>query len=247
MIKKDGKFGLVKSDGTLQLTVIYDFIDFDMAVDDGFGDIILNGKYGFIDNEGNIKSRRWYDEISLDYLQYYDMAPVRKDGKYGIVDKEGKIVFPVIFDYMPDIETIIERSSAIFLRSNSKFGVYSVEGEELVAPKYDWITDEGGDFVNYFLIENDKKRGLLDKNFVEIVPCKYAHIDILSLERGEEFAVVSLNEKMGLIDKYGKEILPCEYNHLEVISSEDEGIIEVYSKERTYQINKFGKEINSTE
>lgn len=93
-------------------------------------------------------------EISQPYsIPYYW---VKADNKWGVIDANQEIVIPIAFD---DIGPILKKDTcaAFIVKKNGVFGLYSFDGIELLAPKYQYIVPDyyyQNDFL--FFCENYK-------------------------------------------------------------------------------------------
>ena len=86
------------------------------------------------------------------------------------------------------------------------------------------------------------KWGFVDKNGVEVVPCKYDEVN----DFHEGMAKVSLNGKFGYIDKSGKVIIPLKYDEISILATQNdfhEGLAAVCVNRKFGFIDKSGKVI----
>jgi len=86
------------------------------------------------------------------------------------------------------------------------------------------------------------KWGFVDKNGVEVVPCKYDKVN----DFHEGMAKVSLNGKFGYVDKSGKVIIPLKYDEISILATQNdfhEGLAAVCVNMKFGFIDKSGKVI----
>ncbi|WP_212005503.1 WG repeat-containing protein [Chitinophaga sp. HK235] len=93
-IKKDGKLGLLRKDGTMFLPIEYE--DINRIYDTTFYVVTRNGKKGVLNAAGKEVLPLEYDEIR--YNRGIQLFDVTKGDKNGMVDVYGKTVIPVVYD-----------------------------------------------------------------------------------------------------------------------------------------------------
>ena len=141
-----------------------------------------------------------YEEIN----QFeYGVSVARLNGKYAIINTEGSIKkhlnYTNVLDfsddgfakaYIDDLECYINR-----------------QGEER-CPLYDYIDYWDEDDYGMARVSRDGKEGYMDKDFEEVVECKYDDI------RGfcDGLARVEPNGLYGYVDNTGEVIIPIEYD-----------------------------------
>ena len=141
-----------------------------------------------------------YEEIN----QFeYGVSVARLNGKYAIINTEGSIKkhlkYTNVLDfsddgfakaYIDDLECYINR-----------------QGEEQ-CPLYDYIDYWDEDDYGMAHVSRDGKEGYMNKDFEEVVECKYDDI------RGfcDGLARVELNGLYGYVDNTGEVIIPIEYD-----------------------------------
>ena len=141
-----------------------------------------------------------YEEIN----QFeYGVSVARLNGKYAIINTEGSIKkhlnYTNVLDfsddgfakaYIDDLECYINR-----------------QGEKQ-CPLYDYIDYWDEDDYGMARVSRDGKEGYMDKDFEEVVECKYDDI------RGfcDGLARVELNGLYGYVDNTGEVIIPIEYD-----------------------------------
>lgn len=123
-----------------------------------------DGKYGMIDLKGKEILPFEYDIMNFIYYQVgssQDLNPyvkATKNGKDGIFDFSGKILIPVDYN---KIDTQISARD----KNPSYYG-----GE--IAPLENTITEDN----QYFVVQKDRKYGLIGNDFKEILPTQYDEI-----------------------------------------------------------------------
>ena len=85
-VRKNGKRGVIDSDGKITIPLEYDFI----ANRDGLFEVRRNGKRGVIDSDGKIMI-----PLEYDYLTAFDengVSRARKNGLWGLIDKDNRVL-----------------------------------------------------------------------------------------------------------------------------------------------------------
>lgn len=88
---------------------------------------------------------------------------------------------------------------------NGKVFFVNEEGRSVTPYLYEKIADFGEEGL--MLVIRDGKRGFIDKNAKEVIPCIYDEADFFK----NGLAWVCKDEKFGYIDTTGKEIVPLDY------------------------------------
>lgn len=142
-----GVISIANGNAEVKIGLKYDDITF---LQNTINFIIKSGNTVGVLNQdgGDVIKPDEYDEISI-YDDTHMLYRVKKDGKYGIVDKVGKtVMYPdfdeVGFEARKDFEYPegtgnykILFDKAIVVRENGKYGLRSIDGEELLGSNYD--------------------------------------------------------------------------------------------------------------
>ena len=83
------------------------------------------------------------------------------------------------------------------------------------------------------------KWGFIDKDGVEIIPCKYN--DVGDFSNG--YASVQIGSKWGFINKNGKEVIPCIYDEIAPLGCPFRDLIIIRNGEVHKVINKLGQDV----
>lgn len=92
-------------------------------------------------------------------------------------------------------------------KSGDKYGLKDNNGNILLSPKYDFISDFKEGYAKMYL---NNKCGLIDQKGKEIVPAKYIDIEDLN----SRLVAIRSGTKWGLVDKMGGEILAPIYTYI---------------------------------
>lgn len=111
-------------------------------------------------------------DVAADMLILQDTTNLQ----YGLYSTSGKEVLPCEYSDMKFI-IINNYEPKVYVAAQSKgfYGVYDLNGTEIVAPMYDDIT-EGAEYADCIIVEKSGMFGVVDLNGNEIIPLKYADI-----------------------------------------------------------------------
>ena len=233
IVKKDGKFGIIKKDGQFALPIVYDFIE---ELQDGVAPIKRNGKYGLF--------ARGKEMVPCVYDSYKPLSSGVGWNKHWAIFKNG------IKNFNGDIHAYNNNHSKEIYISPTTGEVYDKiewsydaptevkkEGKTIfistTGKKYSYCS--GGKKEGYYVVENNGKRGMVDKMGKEVLPCIYESVDYSFVE---DYLRVKKNGKWGFVDTNWEEVLPCIY---EEASDFSEGYVSVKKGGKWGFIDKKGK------
>lgn len=167
--KKDNKYGMFNKRGKVLLPIEYE------AIDDYFYEtykVRKNELYGVVDTKGTILIPVIYDEIDR-YQSGGGFIKVKKNNLYGAYFvKEGKKttikkIFSTEYDEISNLYHENNQVELIKIKKNGFYGIYNREGNLIVSVLYDDIKSYNN---GVFLVEKDKKFGLLKLNGEMLLP-----------------------------------------------------------------------------
>lgn len=231
-IKQNEKYGAINIKGKTIVKPVYDDITSDAYYTNeedytNAGFVVQNKteegyRYGYINKDGKQILPNEYTEIdrivNMDELYLL----VAKNGKYGIV-KDKKEIIPISYEEIEYNKT----NNLFIVQKNSKQGVLSLNGEEILKVEYDYImcgtnkiTTTKGENIEIYNKEGQKQDS------------KYGN----TIETSNENYIITIdeNEMFGLISKAGKLLIENKYEYLEY-AFEDYFIA---TKERKSRSNK---------
>lgn len=215
-VKQQGKYGIINIKGKKIIKTQYDEIESDGYytekndyTESGF--IVQNKtqdgyRFGYIDKNGKELIDTQYNEINRiteikDNENIYLL--VAKNGKYGILEND-KIVIENIYE---EIE-YNKINNLLVVQKNSKQGVISLQGKEILPSEYDYIlctgnkiTAKKGEAVEIYNAKGEKQDS------------KYEN----SIETLNENYIITIDdeEKFGIINKDGQVLIKNKYEYLE--------------------------------
>lgn len=173
-VTKDNKHGLFSKNGEELLSVEYDYLE--RVIYNNDYKVKKNGLYGIIDIKKNVKIPIVYNYIgNLDNGKLIEIHKNNLVGVYGVTDKEKGIYNKIIpeeftelsilsYDTTKNTEYEVEM---IKVKKDGLYGVYNQEGNLIVSVLYDDIKSYNN---RVFLVEKDKKLGLLKLNGEMLLP-----------------------------------------------------------------------------
>lgn len=147
-------------------------------------------------------------EISQPYtIPYYWL---KADNKWGVIDANHEITIPIAFD---DIGPILKKDTcaAFLVKKNGVFGLYSFDGIELLAPKYQYIVPDYYYQNDLIFFTENYKVGVFSLSKGLLLPAENVNISCaadriyLWLENGEK-RIYDLNGKR-LLSEYSIETI----------------------------------------
>lgn len=138
-IEENGNKGVVDFEGNIIVPVEYDYVK---SCDDRhrrYYKVCKEGKWGlYVYNEGLVIPCQ-YDVVALTPCERNVL--VRKGSKWGVLSSKGGVVIPIIyqncyFDCGGDVIRVVYKPSGSYYEL---YGVFSYDGNELIAPKYSML------------------------------------------------------------------------------------------------------------
>lgn len=199
IIKKNGRYGIIKPDGKFKVDLEYDFIE---PYDSNHGNYseyynARKGKIYCIYNKGLKKIGESLEPV---YNRFRTDNPAisfkNLKGKYGVVDKNGSVKVPFIYDEDLHFDG---KKYAIAIK-NKKSGIIDQNGKELLPFKYQTIDEL--DIENTFIFSDKNGDQIINldgkvllSGYQNIHPIFYDHSKFIVKKNGK-FGVVDLNNKI---------------------------------------------------
>ena len=203
MVKRNGEWGLINTEGTLIIPPKYDNIDsFSIDFWGDYFKVKQNNYYGVIDSKGNVLIPVSYNDLKKLDKNY---IKVGQNGGYGIFSlSEKREIIPLQYD---DIDVL---GNLFKVKVFGKWGVMDINENEIVAPKYDDIKKLNN---SYFLIKHYNLWGTASTSTGrEVIPPGYDKIEYAKLN----YLKVKKNGKWGIVDYSGTLIKPIVSGPFEI-------------------------------
>lgn len=244
--ERDGKIGLINLEGKEISKPVYDSID---ALPYKEGELLVkqNDKFGVINIKGNELVKAEYDQIAVDgyfvenegykYAGYIVSETTENGYRYGYVDINGKLVIETEYNDLSRIANIKKNDEVYLLvAKDGRYGVLK-NGTQLIPNEYQSIQyDETNDI---YVVEKNKKYGVLSSEGKELIPVQYNEIDITGM-----FIYATTDDKTEVFDKEGK--LTNWSSNISILETENENYnIEINNTQGTvyYIIDKNNNQL----
>ena len=252
LVQKEGKYCVINPNGVRMFSDMYTQITGDGYYKESSqyaGYIVKNqDKYGYINYNGKNLVKQNYDKIQrinavADGKQIYLL--VWQNGKVGLYHNHKQVM-----DCQYDEISYNEETQLLSVRNDGKYGVYNIEGKQLVPIDNNDVIFKGkrvtakktNNTIEYDLqgnvVKDSKYKMVLstdDPNYSITVTRdnKYGVINQNGIEVVENkyaylkylsnhyFAVYSDDNKMGVIDQNGASVLDMQYDVIQVIENSD--------------------------
>jgi WG containing repeat len=226
MASKNKKMGIFNLDGEQITPFEYDN-DF-IAQYSGIGyRVSKDKKRGLVDKKGNVIIPPIYDDISTFSFGNRNVLKVKIKEKYGIVNLEGKVILPIEFEYIEELN-----NNYLVITPQRKVGLYDINGNNILPAKYKWINQTSSQNSSILVLKEDEYSfNFLDKNNKIILPenvSEYGYVlDEVKLKSPIGLTgvlyVKNKNGKFGLLDeKSGTLNAPMVYDEIIQCTSLDE-------------------------
>jgi hypothetical protein len=146
--------------------------------------------------------------METEIFVYWNVHPFEQNGKYGFINcLTFETVIPVKYE---KVQLKGKRLSYYYkVQLNGKWGIVSRQGEEIVPPKYDSISDVGPD--DNRIVRLNGRYGFLNEYGREFIPPQYELAYNFVFVHDQWRAAVQQNSKWGFINLEGKTIIACRY------------------------------------
>ena len=210
IVKRNGKYGIIKTDGSFKVPLAYDFINY---FDDNhaFSEYYnaKKGKVYSIFNRDLKKIAESYEPIYNDFSTDTHSVIIKNlKNKYGMISSRGDLEIPFEYDGLDKLDG----TDFFKVSQNKKFGVINKNGSLKIPIIYKSLHPLGDDKAlgpNTLFIANDSK--IIDLNNVMKIS---GYNSITPIFNNENKLIVSKNKKFGIIDINKNIILSLEYDKI---------------------------------
>jgi hypothetical protein len=233
----NGKFGLIKEDGTYLVEPSYSYIeDFDTRSNRYI--FTSKQKSGILDENGKIIVEPEYDVIESSYYASKKFIAKKTGESAKVLDHNGKLIsktYQEVYSYDYGFQTLL----------NGQYGLLSNDGREILPNSYSSITPVN---KKIFFVEDFQGNKLLvdDKNN-QLTKTKYSDFKIV-YENGGYYGnavayLAAIKGRFGLLDLSFNTIHPFSKELMEVINVNNTNYIKFKMNGKWGMINLAGKEI----
>ena len=174
-------------------------------------------KWGFY----NIESGEWF--IPLGKYQGWtqvsgnNLFVLKKGDKWGLIDSTGQkelseFKYDNIYDNVRDFYYMLSRNKN-FLKThiNSRYGVISRQGEEIIPCNYDY---EITNYDTFFFVKKNDKWGVINNKGKILQDCVYSEEEIEGWRNRNRWIIIKKNGRLGAINANGKIIVKPIYRKI---------------------------------
>lgn len=212
IVKRNGKYGMIKPDGEFKIPLEYDYIEpYDTA--HGSYSEYYNARKGKIYSFFNKDLKKIGESFEPIYNDFSTNNPEisfkNLKGKYGVVDWQGNEKIPFVYDEVLDFK----KSKNSIAKKNGKFGVINFQNKEIFPFIYDEINelDEVENLENTFILSNKTEDKVVNINGKTLL---YGYRMIHPIFYDHSKFIVKKNNKFGIVDLHNKILLPISYDEI---------------------------------
>ncbi len=232
LIKKNGKYGIIKNNFKIISSFLYDTIRYKT---DGNNNVLgfiveTSGKIGLMDTLGVIKLNTEYDNLT--YSNIKNRFIIKQGNKYGFCDFDNGVIVPALYE---EVKTY-DRTSNIFVKdfSNDKWGMYNVDGDLITKPQFEELFPITNHEL-FCIAKQDGLKGVIRKDGIVLAKCEYNEIRSSGVQYDNFLALKK--EKWGAIDSNGKILAECRFDEVDLfhnsIITVGNGLYSIKTKNKT--------------
>lgn len=202
-VEKDGKIGLMRMDGSTELSCKYDYIDTwcyqeDCPMEGVQYYVGIDGEYGYINKDESFAINLGYEALNAN--GFSGLIKAKNNGKVGLMDTLENFILPqkyekLYHEYMPRFPNLTS------FKKDGKWGLMSGEYSDMeivLENEFDSVMCDY-EFKDHFIIINQGKLGLADTNGKVVIQPQFQAIQ--AMEDGS-FAYKK-NDKWGFMGRTG--------------------------------------------
>lgn len=210
-VSKNNKAGVIDIENKIILPIKYDYIQ----NQNGILFVQTNNTIDLFDSKG--KPFTNFKAADIDYFKNKRSIVTLPNKNTLIIDDKGNIVLNSIKGHQ--FEDVFETDSYLIKNTiTKKKGVINSSGQYEIECKYDEISPS----ASIYVVQNNKKSGIIDQKDAVLKPLIYDHIFSLFYRDSIHFKNQYLAHKgdlKGIINPYiEKEIIPVSYKNIEQLS-----------------------------
>lgn len=241
IVKRNGKYGMIKPNGELKVPLEYDFIE---PYDTSHGHYseyynARKGKIFSIINQNLDKIGESYEPIYNNFRTDNPTISFRNlKGKFGLIDKNGNVKIPFVYDE----ELRFEGNNYTIATKNNKKGIIDINGKEIFPFIFDNITALD-DQENIFVFHNKNEDKIMNING-KVLISGYENIHPIFYDNSK--FIVKKNKKFGVVGINNKILAPIIYDEFSdwvEYGPENRHIVKIGSKSGMLEEKTFKQKI----
>ena len=215
-LQKDKKYGIIDYQANTIIPIEYDEIRIKGWND--FFSVKKDGKQGYFNKKGELIIPIIYDELDGFYdSKFKNLIKAKQGDSVGVINLKNEVVVPIKYKLAFTIEDFIE------VEFNSKYGLYTIQGDEILKPEYDRILRSETQKSNLVFPVKDNLIGIVGKTGEILYESQFKKINYIHDEdllinpfggNGKIHRLVKhKNGKFGVFEEYSsKMVIPLEYD-----------------------------------
>ena len=210
-LEVNGKYGVIKKDGTVIIEPTFDEVQIPNQDKDIF--VLKLGDTYRVANENNEDMFTGISNVSaIDGTSAYGekvynntVLKYKENNKFGLLSLSGEKITKPLYDEMQSLE---DKYGEILVKKDGKYGVINVKGTMLVSCKYDYVKGDAyskdGSFKDSgYIVGNKSSSGMLygyiDKNEKEIIKAEQETIyRVIEIASDDVYIVASSNGRYAI-------------------------------------------------
>lgn len=241
IVKRKGKYGMIKPNGELKVPLEYDFIE---PYDTSHGHYseyynARKGKIFSIINQNLDKIGASYEPIYNNFRTDNPTISFRNlKGKFGLIDKNGNVKIPFVYKE----ELRFEGNNYTIATKNNKKGIIDINGKEIFPFIFDNITALD-DQENIFVFHNKNEDKIMNING-KVLISGYENIHPIFYDNSK--FIVKKNKKFGVVGINNKILAPIIYDEFSdwvEYGPENRHIVKIGSKSGMLEEKTFKQKI----
>lgn len=256
-LKSEGKYGVIKKDGTIIVEPIYDEVQVpnqDKAIfvvkDSGTFKVLNDKQEQIFSGVSEITAIAGRDEYGNTVFNN-TVLKYSENNKFGLIGFDGKKITPAVYDEMQSLE---DKYGEILVAQNGKYGVINVNGVTLVQLKYDFVKGDGyiedGSYKDSgYIIGNRTNQGMkygyIDKNENQIISLDQELLyRVTEINSEDAYLVASQNGRLAL---FKNKVNLTDYKYIDIFYNNGTDCFTVQKNKSYGLINLLGEIVIPTE
>ena len=204
-VSKDGKWGVISSDGRVIIEPEYDSIEALKGVKNSL--LTKKGNnFGIVDYTGAVIIENNYKSIlpiSTKYENGYIV--INNENKYGVINYNKSVAVEAKYD---EIKPVYSNGNYYIVKEGKEWKIVDTDGKEFLAGQYDDIVDIQGENA---IIKQDNKYGVV--SIADNRKLLEPNYDSLTYASNNNY-IVSQNGKYGIMNSEGNTLLDLQYTNI---------------------------------
>jgi WG containing repeat len=245
IVTKDKKQGVINYSGAVIVPVEYDKVE---VTERDKIKVVKGGKTGLVDKNGTFTIPLEYDSLDTFVFNFAGLYRVEKDKKNGVITTDNKIIVPLLYEYVSDLDKYI------YVAENKKKGLYTPDGDVVAPVVYDDIKRSETEHSKLLILQKEGKYSFVTKDRKLLYSDQFTAIDYLYDEErlinpfnmGNAFRVVKRDkDKYGIFEEFSATlVIPAVYDGIyQKLDNGKETFLVAKKGNKRGVINGNGKEV----